>query len=174
MTEVTPNPVGYSEALIGEVSNPETPRKSGHKLHALGKEWTMSSCELRIKAQFEEKVRGDARKMISEIANTGDVEEASLMRSVYMADYGAGHYSWDGKYIRSARGDMPGMRYLTFLLLRRCHPEITLEIATKIVQENPLEVGMGIAWALGNSQAPSSNDGAKNGTKTMTNPTTLD
>jgi len=173
MTEVTPNPVGYSDALMGETSNPEVPRKSGHKVFALGKEWIISSCELRIKGQFEEKVRGDARKMISEVANTGDVEEASLMRSVYMADYGAGHYSWDGKFVRSARGDMPGIRYLTFLLLRRCHPDITLETAIAISKEKPLEVVTGISWALGNSPAPSENDGAKNGT-TKTNPATLD
>ncbi len=150
--------IGWTEALGDHASNPPTPRTSGDSIYALGKHWKVSSCEMRIKAQFEQWVRLNAKQAITEALQAGDAEEADAMRKAYMSDIGAGHYTWDGRNVRSARGDMPGVRYLVYLLLNRCDSNVTYEMAVAIVAENPVETGMAIGWSLGNF-SPLKNEG---------------
>lgn len=145
--------IGWTEALGEHASNPATPRTSGDVFFALGKQWTLSSCENRIKAQFEQWVRVNAKRALGLMEREFSPEEASLMRSTYIADLASGHYNWDGRHVRSARGDMPGLIYLTFLLLRRCHPEVTEDQIRAMFLEDAKNVGMALAWALGNSEA---------------------
>ncbi len=151
MAEQEPN-AGWTETLGSEASSPPAPRTSGDQLFALGEWWTVSSCENRIKAQVEQWVRRNAKRAIAE---EGNPEEANALRSAYMADYGSGHYNWDGRHVRSARGDLPGLRYLLFLLLKRCHPDMTEAKAEAIFRDNPQGCGAAIGWALGNASAPS-------------------
>lgn len=144
--------IGYQEALGEHASNPPTPRTVGETIRALGKEWTVSSCEARIKAQFEKFLHDEAKKVI---ADEEDPNEADHLRSIYIADRTAGHYTWIGKHSRKAQCDIPGVVHLLYLLLKRCHPNIDKETAFNIFQENPMEVGMAIRWSkgmLGNSQ----------------------
>jgi hypothetical protein len=142
--------LGYTEALGEYGSNPTTPRTNGDTLLALGREWTVSSLEMRIQAQFEKWCRTNAKKAITEADMEDGPEEAGAMRSAYAAALGAGHYNWDGRYCRSARGDLPGIRYLLYLLIKRCHPEVTEDQIETMFQENPRGCGMAIRWALGN------------------------
>ena len=149
MVEIDPKSVGWTEALGGHVENPPTAR-SGDSITALGKTWKVSSCETRIKAQFEQWVRKNARSSIADAIQSNDLQEADSMRKAYQGDFGAGHYSWDGKYVISARSDMPGLRYLLYLLMVRCDDKVTEEIAIAVMKENPIECGLAIGWALGN------------------------
>lgn len=142
--------LGWSESLGEHGTNPPNPRTNGDTLIALGREWTVSSLENRLKAQFEKWCRTNAKKAISEADMEDGPEEAGAMRSAYAAALGAGHYNWDGRYCRSARGDLPGIRYLLYLLIRRCHPEVTEEQVEAMFQENPRGCGMALRWALGN------------------------
>lgn len=180
-------PLGWTEALGEHASNPSTPRTSGDTLQVFGRQWTVSSCEARIKAQFEQWVRRNAKQAIVEADTEDGPEEANRQRSIYQADMGAGHYSWDGRHCRSARGDLPGIRYLLYLLLRRCHPEVTPEQAEAMFRENPSACGMAMAWALGNLPSPAvaggngatvmtpvSTTATTTATVTRMNPTTLD
>ncbi len=48
---------------------------------------------------------------------------------------------------------MKGARYLFFLLLRRCHPDMTEGMANQIADGNPEEFLASIGWALGNVKA---------------------
>jgi hypothetical protein len=142
--------LGYVEALGEAATNPSNPRTTGEELFALGQWWRVASCELRIRAQFEGWVRRGAKKAISDAEMEDGPEEAGAMRSAYQAALGAGHYSWDGRYCRSARGDLPGIRYLLYLLIRRCHPDVTESQVEAMFSENPRGCGMALRWALGN------------------------
>ncbi len=158
------NKPGWTEALGEEATNPEAPRKSGDVIFALGQEWTVSSVENRIKAQFEQWVRKRARKSIQEAEIEDGPEEAIKLRSTYQSDYGAGHYNWDGRHVRSARGDWPGIQMMVYLVLRRCHPNINEQQVDAMLKENPRGCLEALGWALGNSPAALEGSGATNGT----------
>lgn len=151
-------PGGWTEALGEAGSMPDKPRTNGYPL---GEDHTVSSCETRVMAAFEQWVRRQAKRAIQEAEIEDGQEEASRMRSAYMADYGAGHYNFDGRHCRTARGDWPGLRYLLFLLLKRCHPNITEEEVDTLFNDHPKDCGAAIAWALGNRSAPSKNGATK-------------
>ncbi len=154
---MTEEPIlGWTEVLGEHAANPSNPQTVGDTIAALGREWTVSLCEMRIKAQFETWVRRNAKKAVAEAEMEEGPEEANHLRSAYLADLGAGHYSWDGRHVRSARSDLPGLRYLVFLLLRRCHPSVTEAQVETIFEENARGCGISLRWALGNSKAPPS------------------
>lgn len=163
MTETTqreePN-LGWTEALGEHGSNPAAPRASGDTLLALGREWQVSSLENRIKAQFEQWVRKSALATISEIEAEQGADAAAQFRASYMGDRGAGHYNWDGRYCRSARGDVGGIVHLLYLLLRRCDPGVTPDKAEAIFSDNPKGAALAIGWAVGNSKAPAEQPGS--------------
>jgi len=146
--------IGLTEALGEHASNPAQPRSSGEHLQALGRDWVVSSCELRIKAQFEQWVRANAYRGVREAEEFGGPEEGTHARSQYLADRGAGHYNWEGRHCRNALDDLPGIAYLFFLLLRRCQPDVTPEVASAVFKDNPGGCTVSLQWALGNSSAP--------------------
>ncbi len=152
---VNQNP-GYTEALGEHASNPPTSRSSGHPLIALGETWTVSSCELRIMAQFEQWVRANAMRVIRDLEMGEDCSQADAdrMRSSYIGDLAAGHYNWDGKYCRNARADVPGATQLLYLLIRRCHPKVDIRKVEDIFNDNVKGSALAIGWAMGNSRSP--------------------
>lgn len=159
---------GWTEVLGEHATNPPAPRRSGEVIFALGKEWTVSSCENRIKAQFEQWVRRNAQRELALLEKEMHPDEIRQYKSAYLADRASGRYDWPegqtinvaGSAIRSAMHDVPGTVYLLYLLLVRCDPEVTLDLATQIFKDNPQNCGNAIGWALGNGQAPET---AKNG-----------
>lgn len=156
--------VGWTEALGEHATNPPQPRRSGDTVFALDEEWKVSTVENRIRAQFEQECVRKAKLLIQEAMQEGDWDEADRLRGVLLAERGAGYYSWHnnklmGKHIRAARLDWYGTVYLFYLLLRRCHPDMTLEKATEIMDECPKDCGAAISWALGNSRSPSRKEG---------------
>lgn len=156
--------VGWTEALGEHASNPDEPRKVGNTLHTFGplpglpkpaeREWTVSDIEKRIKAQFEMKVRSDALKATKAV-DLLDVDEADNMRRVFNKDYGDGLYNWEDSitdpknYITQKRASVVGALYLMYLLLRRCHPDMTEQLAKAICVENPRDWMRVYCWALG-------------------------
>lgn len=142
---------GYTEALGEHATNPEQPRTSGETILALGQEWTVSSCENRIKAQFEQWVRTNAKRIFLDEENP---EEQRKMREAYVSCMASGYFNWDGKSVREALFDVPGMRYMLYLLLGRCHKDITEETCFKIMREAGEQVGIAIGWAMGNLASP--------------------
>lgn len=168
---------GYVDVLGEHASNPPEGRTTGEKFHALGREWTVSDDEMRIKAQFETEIRKRANAVIQETMQDGDVEEADRLRSVLITDRAAGYYNWDGRYCTQARRDIWGLRYLLLLCLRRCRGQenTTMEQVVAMQRENPLNVSTALNWAFrGNSQTPPTNgeaEGATNG-RTASTPTT--
>ena len=157
--------IGWADALGQEVENPPTARTNGRQLiEPDGTTHTVSSCENRIKAQFELWVQNNALKAIAQVENGGDSERADKMMSAYLGDFGAGHYLWDGKYVRRARFEsFSGFAQLLYLLMVRCNPEVTLEKATALLNKHSRQCGELIRWALGNSPAPEK-AGDRNGT----------
>ncbi len=159
--------VGWTEALGEHASNPAQPRSSGHHFQALGQEWILSSCEARIKAQFEQWVRSKAELSFTEEANP---EIARQLMQAYVAGRGAGYYDWEpdvpgqqaGSAIRAALNDMPGMTYLFYLLLRRCHPKkpdgktlMDLPFSRRVMDAAGMAGVLALKWALsGNLEAP--------------------
>lgn len=146
--------VGWTEALGEHGSFPTQPRTTGELLIALGREWTVSSDEARIKAAFEQWVRRNAKQAIRLAEEEDGPEEADSMRSVYAADIGSGHYTWDGRHIRNALKDVPGLRHFLFLCLVRCHPEMTEGMVASMFAESPKDCSLAIRWALGNLRSP--------------------
>jgi hypothetical protein len=169
MTE--PN-IDWPEALGEHASNPATPRTAGcWVLHAEGKQWRVSPFENRLKAQFVDWLRSNALAEVHRLnMENPNLGESAL--SKYLADVAAKHYNWDGKNCRGARIDWHGFVYQVFLCLRRCHPDMTEDLAERIVRENVQEATTALAWALGNSEAPAATPNGQPGTKTA--PQTLD
>lgn len=168
--------IGFQEALGEEVNNPPEPKYAGDTLitrtcfdcDGLGEVqvkdetrscmkcggsgqiehiWKVSDCETRIMGQFEQYLLIEAKKQISEIEAEYGPEEAGNYRTALMASRSAGHYKWDGKASRQARSDIPGLRYLFFLLLRRCQPTISEQLSDKIFATHMAEAGASIRWA---------------------------
>ena len=170
---------GMTEALGEHGTNPVRPRTSGWQVpvaHCPGcgwygppsagtcvkcmgdtveEEFTLSSCENRIKAQFEQWVRRRAKRAFEE---EDDVMAADALRSVYLSDFADGHYNWSeergGKYVAKALMSGQGFSYLVYLLLRRCHPRVTEKQAYTLADANTAGFALGFRWALGNSDAP--------------------
>lgn len=159
--------VGWAQALGPEVENPPVARTHGNKLFEPdGTEHVVATVENRIKGQFEMWVQNNALRAIAQVENTGDVERADRLMSAYTGDAGAGHYTWDGKYVRRAwRESEPGLRHLLYLLMVRCDPKKTEEQVTVLFRKYPEQCGRLIGWALGNSQSPAREaGGGQNGT----------
>ena len=148
--------VGWADALGAEIENPPIARTHGRQLiEPDGTTHVVASCENRIKGQFELWVQNNALKAVSQVESTGDLERADKMLSSYTGDWGAGHYSWDGKYVRRARFEsLPGVAHLLYLLMVRCEPKKTEEQATELLRKYPRQCGELLRWALGNSQPP--------------------
>jgi hypothetical protein len=149
LTEIPDDNQGRTEVLGEHATNPASPRQSGEHIAALGRDWVVSDLEGRIEAQFEQWVRGRAMQVVEGEPNP---ELGNRLMSVYMADRAGGHYNFDGRHCRSALADLPGMRYLLFLLLRRGQPDVTEKMAGAIMDEAPRQAGVAVGWALGNSR----------------------
>lgn len=159
MEKKEPQP-GWTEALGGHSANPDKPRR-GYTVQSIGDVWNFSSCENRIKSQFEDWVRDNARSEPGRLEKRAAAEndaslqkEADALRATFVAQLSAGHYNWEGKHCREARGDLPGIYLLAFLLLRRCHPDITEEKAAAVFDGNTKDCFAAMGWALGNSISP--------------------
>ena len=119
--------IGWADALGQDVENPPTARTHGRQLiEPDGTMHVVSSCENRIKGQFELWVQNNALRSIAQVEATGDLERTDKLMSAYTGDWGAGHYLWDGKYVRRARFEsVPAISYLIYLLMVRCDPKKT-------------------------------------------------
>lgn len=151
--------LGYIEALAGHTSNPKDPREGGYPLLIGDEDLTVSTCELRIKAQFEQWVRKGSLAAATDAENMGNRFEADRIRSLYMKEFGLGWYSWGPKGVKidAAKYTGSGYTYLLYLLLRRCHPQITEDKVDKLIELNTEECRKAVDWALGNSPAPKVN-----------------
>lgn len=157
-------PIGWADALGPDVENPPEARTHGRQLiepeSAGGKTHTVASCEMRIKGQFELWVQNNALRAIAAVEATGDLERADKMTAAYTGDFAAGHYSWDGKYVRNARfQSMPGIVHLLYLLMVRCDKSKTEEQVRDLMTRYPRQCGELIRWALGNSPSPAESGG---------------
>lgn len=146
--------VGWTEGLGPNGSNPKTPRDSGFSLFAFDEEWKIPTVENRIKAQFEQKVRGDHLKAIK-LAESLDPATAEQMRDEWKKAFSDGLYNWEDSisdpknFISQWKATVKGAIYLMYLLLRRCHPDMTEKRATEICVDNPKDWMTAYCWALG-------------------------
>mgnify|MGYP001608706481 CR=1 FL=1 len=148
--------IGWADALGEDVENPPTARVHGRQLiEPDGTVHTLATCENRIKGQFELWVQNNALRAIAQVESTGDLERADKLMSAYVGDWGAGHYSWDGRYVRRARFEsLPGINQLIYLLMVRCNLKETEEGVVELVRKYPRQCGELLRWALGNSPSP--------------------
>ncbi|MDE2100649.1 MAG: hypothetical protein KGL39_25620 [Patescibacteria group bacterium] len=145
--------IGATEALGDHGSLPEQPRTSGGVLFSLGLQWTVADDEMRIKAAYEQWVRAGALAAAYDARQRGDPASAEQLYRTYNADFGMRLYNWDsggGGYVAKALQTATGLRYLLFLLLRRCHPNVTERIVEAMWNENQDECQRVVGWALGN------------------------
>lgn len=156
MTDTEPK-AGWTEILGEHASNPSSPRTSGDTIHAFDTAYKVASCEQRIKAQFEQFIRAESRKASRQATMDGDPSFAQELNAAYIAAYAAGDFNWGGRVFRqyiTGGSSISGTMYLFYLLLKRCQPDMTEELAARIFAESPEESGMAMAWALGNSESP--------------------
>lgn len=159
--------VGFTEALGEHATYPTIPSSSGETLYVLecrqcsgvgcdvcgstGKQkWKVSADETRIKASFEMWVRTNARTCITEADQYQLPQEASEMRKAYAADFAAGKYTWDGEHAAAARNTDAGMKQLLYLMILRCHPNITPEQVDDMFVEDVVACVSAVLWSLGN------------------------
>ena len=155
--------VGWAEALGPDIENPPQARTHGRELiESDGTTHAVATCENRIKAQFELWVQNNAMKAVAQVEAQGDLDRADKLMSAYTGDYGAGHYSWDGKYVRRARFEsFPGMQQLLYLLMVRCDTTKTEEQVNGLMLKYPRQCGELLRWALGNVTPPVTAGGSK-------------
>ena len=152
--------LGWADVLGQEVQNPPTARTHGHQLfEADGTTHTVSTCENRIKGQFELWVQNNALAGIARCEATGDLERAEKLMSAYNGDQSALEYSWDGKHVRKALQSLHGLSHFLYLLLVRCDPKKTEAKAKELLRKYPRQCGELIRWALGNSPPPDTSSG---------------
>lgn len=165
-----------TEILGGHATNPAQERKVGWPLHALGKEWPVSSMENRIKAQLEQLVRSRALKLIAVTSQT-DPDGADGLREKFTEDYSNGLYNYpdpdglEGKHIRRFMFSRKGTLEVMHLLLARCNKDVTYEQVVSMAKENPKEFVQAFKWALGNLLTPPATESEAG---TTTEPATLD
>ncbi len=146
--------LGVSEILGQHTDNPEDPRSGENFVVSIGQTWEVPPLEQGIKGQFEQWMRKNIIQGIAECEADGMIAEAAAMRTAFLTARAAGNYNWQGSAWRASVTDIPGSRYLFYLLLRRCHKEMTLELTHKIFKGNPKGSTDAINWALGNEVAP--------------------
>lgn len=177
--EFEPN-VGVSEVLGHHAANPKKPGVGVGTVFAFGSEWQVSGQEQRIKAQFERRIRTEALRGINQLTEDGaNPDLVRQMMAAYTADLGAGAYNWDGAACRKARTDLPGLRYLFYLLLVRCHPNVSLETAIKIFRTEPEQCHAAMDAATGNwgsvgEEEPTDETTNKKAKKPSKKPVTMD
>lgn len=121
--------------------------KGTGKSSVIQEEHPVAPLEPRLQGQFEDWVRKKGKLSILEADRGSMPDEADRMRSVYIGDRGAGHYDYEGRHCRKARGDAPGMIYLLYLLMRRCDAAMTEEKAREVFLADPGQCVAAIAWA---------------------------
>lgn len=154
--------LGWKDSLGEHANNPAIPRQTGEMVFGLGQEWIVSPWENRIKAQFEDWVQRNAKRAITKMEATEHPDNVRHYREAYIAMCGASAFVWPedagydtaGKAVREALADLPGMKYLFFLCLRRCHPDIQERTANLIFAENPEGSLASIGFILKNIGAP--------------------
>lgn len=129
------------------------------------REWPVAPCELRIMGQFEKWVQRRAKLAYQ---TEDDLSEAERLRSTYLSDYTAGHYSWTehvtgglanaaeatGKHVKNALHGGAGLYHLMYLLMRRCDPKVGEGLARRAVDAGARHAIACLGWALGNWEAP--------------------
>lgn len=150
--------LGWSEALGEHASNPAIPKEMGvgTVVEEDGTTWKLSSCENRIKAQFEQWVRGNAEAAIAGLEDSNPEMYREWM-GAYLEARAAGSYNWEGTACRKALRDMPGVKHLIYLLIKRCHPKITEAKVSELMRKCGAQCTAAVRWAMGNSQSPAAN-----------------
>lgn len=138
---------GYDEVFGEYTDNPETPKAGGEVISALGRVWTVSHVEQRLKGQFERWLK--RRALLETEAICAEVPEEIGMkyRAVYAQERAVGQFKWGSAYAQAAINANDGFAQWLYILLRRCHPDITEEKAAAIIQDNPTGVGDAMLWA---------------------------
>jgi hypothetical protein len=160
--------LSVSERLGAQANNPKTEGVAETILISLGQEWKVSYLEQRLKAQFEKWLNRNAILAILECEQLAtDVEgdekllfmrEASRLRETYSNARSAGAYHWMGEICRKALFDVPGTVQMLYLLLSRCHSDMTQEKAHEIFLANRGAANDAVWWALGKEFAPPQNE----------------
>jgi hypothetical protein len=157
------NPIISVDQLDTDDPNHKCPSCNG-KGHTgeVESEWIVSCDEARLKAQFEQWVKKRAMLVIAELEGENP-DMVRSMQAAFIADRAAGAYTWDGAACRGARADLPGLKHLFFLLLRRCHPDLTQGQSDKMFARSPAQAAFCMRWALGNPVSPSNRTEGKSG-----------
>lgn len=150
--------VGWVDALGEHTAMPPMAKVSDNVLFALGLEWQVSADENRIKGLFEAWVRRNARLSIHLTEQEDGPEEAAKERDVFQKAMGRGAYNWRGAAVREAMKDTPGLQYLLYLMILRCHPEDSKQPITEGLVEEMWDESLttrrvcldAITWSLGN------------------------
>lgn len=172
-----PSDLGVAEVLGTHTDNPPQVRKDGTLVLALGKEFLASPGEQRMKGQFERWLKRNAMIELKDVQESGvyDDERFRVFEENTFASMASGKYKWNGSACRTALGDLPGLQYLFFLLLRRCDADMTEETAEQIWFDNPSHAKFALRTALGNLLVPAKNPGLNGQAKTKSEePETMD
>ena len=149
--------IGWEETLGQHANMPEQSRQLGFEIEALGEKWRVATAENLIKAHFENWVKNAARKELLEMNTGANQEESKNNTAAYLGSQSS--YRWDGRFIREALQDLPGIQHYLYLILRRCHKDMTPDMAAEIWEDNPAGCGKAVAWSLGNSKSPAKKPG---------------
>lgn len=149
---------GWSAALGSEAGFPEQDRTGDIYQIIYTDEDTkqevsvpVSTDEGRIKAAYEDWVRGNALREINNVEQTMGVEAAEQFRESFIQNPRA--YTWEGRAVRKTLNDVPGTVHLLYLLMLRCSQRVTVEQARWLLVNHSQKVRPALDWAVGKINA---------------------
>ena len=157
---------GFADGLGRHANNPQQPRVNGWSIVAGdGTEYTVSSCETRIKGQFEKEwLRRNAAQAIKEVGEEFGQEMMEHALDKFVEERAEGKYNFGSEHCIKALIGLPGTVFYLYLILRRCHPKITEDDARKLLMTERKQCSAAIKWSLGNWLG-STPDGEASGTE---------
>ncbi len=151
--------LSVAEKLGASIENPPQNGAAETVVVSRGKDYRVSYLEQRIKAQVEQWLVRNAVQSIVDceaMATKDDLTfaaEADKQRQIFAKNRSTGKYKWMGQFCREALTDVPGTVYFVYLLLSRCHKDITEEEAYQAYMGNRKDFNEAIFWALGKEVA---------------------
>lgn len=148
--------LSINEVLGEYTNNPKEDKQSGFPVHIknekkepTGEVIYVSSLEQRIKAQYEIWMLKEASREVEEMESIlSNPESMTHYRAAFLKEKAEGKYKWDGENTRSSLRSIKGIMHLVFLLVSRCHRDMTKERLLVYIRDNQEQFRKALEWAM--------------------------
>jgi len=120
------------------------------------KTYKVHPCTYEVQAAFERYLEGYAIDTYYKLSRKMSVEDSDKMLAQLHRDISMGFYSFGSKAVREALDSKVHLRHMVFLMLKKNHPEVTVELVREMfdAQGDRLMLSVNLANADPNRQSP--------------------